>query len=430
MSKIKLFLIFLLSTLIAYGSAIRYGFSQDDFYFLALSKANSLTNVLNFFSPASQAGFAFFRPLGTQLYYFIFTSIFGLARAPLFMHIFMLIIQTINAYLVSLLVTSLTRDKKLAFMIGLLYAVSSVHFLSLFYIAATQQLLAATFSLLSLNAFLNKRFGSAGLYFGLGLLSKETALVTPVIAFILLLLNSKFEFKKFIPYLITGIGYVFLRLTSHLTIQSEYHFIFSPSVLTTIRWYWLFAYGAPEQLLSYGLPHFGINFAQFIRDFGVPAIITIFGSVGLGILAFISMLRKRYFLYFLWFIVSIFLVMWFPDHRYPHYLDLGLVPLLLILLLPLRAQLRYLITTILVIVSLTSIYLSVISHWTIKRAILANVETQTIINSGQCHASAGISFTGDPTEVREISYALGLANGPRIICNNPDLPVYYEGLYP
>lgn len=439
MSKIKLFFFFLLSTLVAYGASLRYGFSQDDFYFLSISKATSLSGVVSFFAPWMQAGFAFYRPLGTQLYYFIFTTIFSYARAPLFMHLFMLIIQGVNAYLVSRLVLELTRDKKLSPLIGILYAVSSVHFLSLFYIAATQQLLAATFSLLSLNVFLIKKYKLAAVYFGLGLLCKETAVITPVLAFLLLQLESPWRFKwiyfknlitPFIPYLLCGILYTVLRLSSGLTLQSEYHFVLSPSVFTTIRWYWLFGYGAPELLLLYGLPRFGINFAQYIADFGIPAIVTTLGSLSLGLLAFISMLKKRYFIYLFWFIASIFLVMWFPDHRYPHYLDLGLIPLLLILFSPLSSRLRYLLAIVLTVISLSSIYVSILTHWTVKRANLAASEEQTILKSGECQSPTGVTITGSALEVRELSYALSLENGPRVICQNPVLPVYYPGISP
>jgi len=275
MQKLKIYLLILLGVTTFYVGALKYGFSQDDYYFLTISKANSWADVFKFFLPWQQQGFAFFRPLGTQFYFSLFTSIFGMSSAPLPMHIFMIILQSVNGYLVYLLCSKLFKEEKLGILIGLAYAISSVHFLSLYYIAATQQLLAMTFSLLSLNAFISRKYHLASLYLVPGLLSKESALVTPAVAGIISLYQAgainmtsvKKTFFKLVPYIVVTAIYLGIRFAVGVEVQSEYRPVFGLSLLSTIRWYLLFAFGAPEELLRYGLAGMGIRIGQFLTDF-------------------------------------------------------------------------------------------------------------------------------------------------------------------
>ena len=443
MSNIKRFLLMLLATFTMYGLSLKYGFSQDDFYFLSISHAKNIGEVFAFFSPFAQSGFAFYRPLGTQLYYYLSVLLFGLSRAPLAMHGFMVLIQAANAYLVLRLVEKLTKNSRLTVLVGLLYATSAVHFLSLFYIAATQELLAACFSLLSLNYFLDKKFWRSALFFGIGLLAKETAIVTPVVAFLLTqyengfrIVNKKY-LPRFYPYLLASLFYLLLRLSAGIHVQSDYHMIFGTNVIGGLRWYWWFPFGLPELVTSYAAPHLAVNFRQFFSDFGIEAgVVTVWSLVISSIVMIWTALlvirgdevaRRQSAVLFLWWLVGIAPVVAIPAHYYPHYLDVGLVPLLILLLSPLKGWRQLAIATGMVVVSAVAVQLSIKTHWTIKRADMAVRAEQMIQVTHACSESSW-DIVGTDTSPLEVSYALSGENGPRVLCNNATLQVEYGNM--
>jgi len=419
MQNFKVWLLIFVATIVAYGASLRYGFSQDDWYFLFISRANNLSDILKFFNPTSQSGFAFFRPLGTQLYYFLFYM------NPLAMHIFMLILQSCNGYLVMRLVARLKVKSPVPLIVGVLYAISSVHFLSLYYIAATQQLLAATFSLLSLIFFLDRRYTQSALLLVAGLFCKETAIVVPGVALILALINQlKLKIRQFIPYSLVTILYILMRLTTSSSVQSEYHLFFGPSVLTNIRWYALFAANFPEQLVSYGLPRMGINLTQFIADFGASAWIILISSSLIALFAIIRLIQTRRWLYVLWFVIVLGPVILLRDHLYPHYLDLALIPFLLLLTQDLKLKTQYYIFSIYALTALFSIQFSQVHHWTTGRAVMAS-DARSKLDWVEICSHDSVIFVGEGIRPLELSYTLSLANGPRVICNKPALQVYY-----
>lgn len=419
MKFVKWYLFFLIITCLFYGTSLRYGFSQDDWYFLYISQAHSIGDIFNFFNPWTQAGFAFFRPLGTQLYYYLFSS-------PFSMHLFMLSLQALNGYLVTRLLLKLRYSKLTSYLVGILYSLSSVHFLSLYYIAATQQLLAASFSLFSLLFFLQRKYFVTGIFFLLALFSKETAIVTPAVAYLLSDQKVFSRLRSLIPYIVVGAAYGLLRLLSTASTQSEYHFFFGPSIITNLRWYALFASNFPEGLVNYGLPRMGINFYKFAIDAGWTLVLL--PSV-LSIYAFYKLLATRNWKLVIWFTIALSPVILLRNHLYPHYLDLGLVPFLILLIDRTPAKLRWVIFTIFIISSYLSIHYSVKNHWTTNRATMSTALLARLPWSELCQKQA-IAFVGDVRSAREVSYTLSLANGPRVICQNRSLAVYYEGIDP
>lgn len=447
MNKWYPFLI-VLATVLFYGSSLRYGFSQDDFYFLLISQADNLGDILKFFSPWHQQGFPFFRPIGTQLYYYSATAIAGFKNAPYLMHVFMLVLQAANGYLAYALTGKLTGSKGVARWVGILYVTAGAQFLSLYYIAATQQLLAAFLGLLSLNFLLSRKFNIGALFFALALLSKENAIVIPVIGALLYQLTDSIEktskktFLNFVhiftPSAVVVFAYLLLRFSAGMQVQSEYHPVIGPSLISTLRWYYLFAVGAPEQLISYGLPGMFINFWRFIRDFGwlaaVSAVTTVLLSLILLVVSARGLLNrgpvKRFEVvtYYLWWLLGIGLIIWFPDHRYPHYLDIGLLPLLILLVSSFKKDWAKLtVSGLMLISSWACIQISLQSHWTVKRAEIAERAVSAILTSDSCQQGA-VTFAGPGNEPQEVSYILSLANGPRYLCDNPDLGVYYKGM--
>lgn len=432
MNKKLFYSLLILITVLVYGPSLQYGFSQDDWYFLLISQADRLVDVFNFFNPNAQSGFPFYRPLGTQLYYYLFVRLFSFEYAPFFMHLFMLIIQSCSAVLVYHLLRLLKYKPLTSQLTALAYAGASSLFLSLFYIAATQQLLATFFSMIALTLTLRHKNLLAGLAFALALLSKESAIMTPVI--MLLLLYFWVGVKKFsdlikssLPYAIVGLVYIALRLSAPLVIQSDYHFAFGTNVVSTLRWFFLFGYGAPEEYLRYATVGGGVDLLSFVRDHGFWGGLNVLTVGILTLLSVITIIRNlrssRIWLYLSWFTLGLLPILFLQNHRYPHYLDLALIPLLL-LLLDVFAKAPKLITTLLLISSFSSVVLSSTTHWTIARAQISD-RAIAYFQKNQLCEDEQIQFVAPAPYPAELGHALSLANGPRVICNNPDLEVEY-----
>lgn len=432
MTKYKFYLILTVITSLFYGGALKYGFSQDDWYFLSISRAHAFADVLNFFNPAAQSGFAFFRPLGTQLYYYFATLIAGMEFAPILMHLFMILLQIASAILVYHLLLALKYPSFLAKCVAMIYASTSAVFLSLYYIAATQQLLATFFSLLSLYSFVQKKPLRVALYWALALLSKETAIMTPVIAVLLTQLNKPNlsflkHWRQFVPYVLVGLSYIALRLISPPAVQSEYHFVFGGNVISTLRWFLLFGYGTPEEWIRYGLAKGALNINGIVADYGLLGLLNLSATIILLIITLYSFLKTgrthRPWLYLTWWFLGLAPILFLQNHRYPHYLDLSLIPLLLLTLDSIKRY-QLAIVGVFLVASYTAITISSSSHWTVGRSNISERAITYFAKNQVCNATHLI-FAAPAPYPAELGYALSLENGPRVICNNPLLKVEY-----
>jgi hypothetical protein len=166
-------------------------YTHDDFYFLKIAKVSSLEGFLNFFNLVKDTeGIGVYRPLTLRVYYFLGSGIFNLN--PISMHIISFITFFVVILLVLKLVRLLTGNDKIAVLSSFLYAVSVTHFGQLYYIGAFQELFLTMVFLGSVIFFVKYEIDSSKkhssrniilsfLLFLLSLMSKETAVVLPVV---------------------------------------------------------------------------------------------------------------------------------------------------------------------------------------------------------------------------------------------------------
>ncbi len=431
------YLIILLATFLFYGPSLKYGFSQDDFFFLKLAQAHNLKDILLFFSPFHQQGFPFYRPLGTQFYFYVFRSLFGLDKAPFFMHLFMLFLQAINGYLVFKLIRRFKFSRSKALFSGIIYAIAAPHFLSLFYIAATQHLLATTFSLLALLSFLDEHIGLTLTFLFFGLLSKENTLfvVFPMISlfFFERKLNKKnalLLFKRLIYPLILFGSYFVFRFYGGITVQSDYKPILDHRIVQTLRFYLSFLFGFFEKIQDYPLS----NFKQYFLDtrvWGKLVFFTFIIEMGLLFKNFLIALRKKrsqVIISLLMIVLPLLPYLGLPNHIFPHYLEFSLLGFVFLILTIFNAYSFYLFIVIFLINNFASIRTSLMLHWSPLRSQL-NAHYLPFIRQQICSVKTNkIVFSGDPRLVKELYYSLSGSNGPQVICNNFNLRVYYKGL--
>ena len=238
-------------TIIFWFSSLFYGFAQDDFIHLNISAANSLGDFLNFFNPFHQfPDIFFFRPLPTQVHFFLMTKLFGLKALPF--HIVSLIFHILNGFLFYLIIIKIWNNKKIALVSSILYSISAIHFLSLFYISSFQQIARTFYLFLAIYLYISSLRAERGNLFYLGsilayiaaLLSKETSLVLPLLLPLLEILRRRGEsigkvlrenILSLVPFLGITIAYLIIRAIGFLTIFSKGEYAYSFSLINILQ---------------------------------------------------------------------------------------------------------------------------------------------------------------------------------------------------
>src|SRR3989304_6842531 len=135
-----------------YYPALNNFYTHDDFFHFKISNATSLKEFLSFFDPIhAPEGWGFYRPLTTQVLYFVIRNLFNFN--PIAAHLLALGMFLIVCAMVYKLILLLTENKKQALFGLFLYAISASHFTHLYSIA-NQELGHAIFFLGSVLAFI------------------------------------------------------------------------------------------------------------------------------------------------------------------------------------------------------------------------------------------------------------------------------------
>ena len=451
----------LLTFFLIYHGALGNYFSQDDFYFLRLARVESVVGFLNFFNPWHQQGFPAFRPLGTQVPFFLAQRIFH-QHAYLFLHFLSFSFHLANFILIYKIIGRLTKKEYLSLALSSLYLIAPLHFLSLFYIAAFQQILAAFWQLFGFYYYLkhyddNKRYW-VYVFFIFALLSKETAIVYPALLFLFSLIikneinvgkalrQIKNESFYWLGFVLLIIFYGSLRwLSFSQSPGSAYELSLSVrTLLSSVRWYLIWLLGAPETIIVYAGRGLAFNWPGFVKDAKILGYLftgTFLAEAAMLCLILIRLTgsgknRKRMLsllLWFaIWFVTSLSLVSLFPYHRYSHYLDMSFLALLLVVAEIFRKK-DIILWIVLMAIFVLNGYLAVSIdsrlHWAPARSRIAAEYRQIFKDENICRNRRGIYFLDvQPGSAKEVAIALSFADGPRYFCQNYQLPVFYQGV--
>lgn len=430
----RILLTILLLSLIFYFPSLKYGFAQDDFIHLSASRVHNITEVLNFFNPYARfPDIFFYRPLATQFLFYTNSTIFGLNPLPF--HIEGLILHIINTLLFYLLVKNLLKSPRIALLSSLLYGISSIHFLSLYYISSFQQISRTFFIFLSVLLFIKYLDSQKIKYILLSiitylgaLLSKETSLILPAVLTTILIykkenlksLKNWRIFLPIIPFILITLFYLIIRFFGFQSIfnEGDYKLDFSIfNIFQNLKWYLLWIMGLPEIISAYpSLKPDSI--LQFIKDYksALLILLTYLTSI-ISLLVLILLNPKLPKKILLWgisiFFISLLPVLVLHGHRYPQYLDLtllGFLPLIswiitqtkkLLLILPAIFIISYFLLQYL------SLNLSENNHWTTHRSKVADHYHETIKSTQQLiNKDTTIIFTGTQESTRELSVTL------------------------
>ena len=193
-----------------YGGSFRIGYYADDFVW-RIEAGRSAAEIRHIFSLSVSH---FFKPL-THLLHLVQFRFFP---DPHPAHLCGLLLHGVNAFLLFLVVSALSRRKGLALLSALLFCVYSVSNRSVMWLSGSEITLGATFYLLTLQGFLgflerSDRFSlaSALLFCLLGLLTKE-AVISVVPTLLLIALFWKRERLGITALLFGSLGLLYLAL--------------------------------------------------------------------------------------------------------------------------------------------------------------------------------------------------------------------------
>ncbi|MDP3888640.1 MAG: glycosyltransferase family 39 protein, partial [bacterium] len=382
----KVFLIIFIAVIL-YLPAMGVFFSGDDFFHLRISSTQNIQDFVSFFSfEKGDHSASFYRPLTTQVFFFIGEKLFGLS--PFGYHYFSIIFFAIVLYLVYFLVRELLKDERVAILSVLFYAFSASHFTQVYYLSAFQELGMTVFYLAGLLAwikFLEKKKQSklflTLFLFILALLSKETAITFPVVALIIgFYLKKKNDLHWTSTFFAIGLIYLFFRFLKFGQVAgASYVWDFSLRVFNTLSWYGVWALGLPEMFLDFIGPDLHLN-PNLLLYYPWQTGIIVVSFVFLVFLILLSLVRhfknKIDLIAFcaLFFIVTLLPVLFLPWHKFPLELTLPLFPIALFLGTILRnVNVKFLSLFIIsfLILNLTSYLLTYQTHWVTGRGEVA-----------------------------------------------------------
>lgn len=302
-------------------------FSGDDWFHLRISNIQSFGEFLNFFSFNHTAqSAAFYRPLPTQVLFFVFQKFFSLTAWPYYL--FALLCFGYSLYLVYRFALSQFKDHHKSLLTTFIYGVSVTNFTRIYFLSAFQEIALVTFSLLCLLSFKRSKPKST-IFFILALLSKETAIVLPLL---LLIFNFKTIKKKLtilIPIIVVSFVYLYLRLgVFGMAVGDSYAINFSPvKALNTLMWYVLWCVGAPELLIDYigsglrPIPRLFTDYPYWWQSIFVLLFGTLI-SLGILLIKKIKKINTQILKFIALFLISLAPVIFLPQHKFA--LELGL----------------------------------------------------------------------------------------------------------
>lgn len=419
-------------------------FSGDDWFHLRISNINSISRFFNFFSFSHTAQSAtFYRPLPTQVFFFVFQKLFGLNAWPYYL--FVLVCFGFSLWLVYKFALSQFKDNSKAQITTVLYGLSVSNFTRVYFLSAFQEISLVIFSILCLLSFEKSKTKSL-IYFIFALLSKETAIVLPVLLLIFNFKSIKKNIVSLLPVILTSVLYLFLRLKVFGVAEGDsYVWNYSLSKAgNTLMWYILWSFGAPELLVDY----IGSGFrpiARFYTDYPYwwqTIFIFLFGTVisaGVLVLNKIKKIDIQLIKYFSIFLVFLAPVIFLPQHKFA--LELGLplfgFSLAISWLLPVkRSIIKTIFFVFFICLNISMNYLTYTRHYSVNRSeISLSVAKYLDINFQKYPYGQYFEFVNDLGnygsewgQSKQLSQTLSGSDFFQVYYKDDKIKVYYQDI--
>ena len=425
----------------------------------------NITDMPSFFTHQLE-GQTFYRPLSRETYNLIMYKLFGLNPIPF--HIANLLLILVNLRLLFLFVKSLNSNSVVAYFTSIVYLLSSVHSIELYYLASVQTLLAATFTLLSLLfyvKFLREKtlnyYLTSILFFLIALFCHESAIILVGLIFLTNFVIQSNTLKEkilsIIPFTIFAILYfVSIWDMSSLPKQQVYQPVFQlKSILNTFSWYVLWSFGLPEMLVDFVRPKFVLKeefiiWYSYYAKIVFPLLLFVISLLFMMIWSLKKIIFTGNFLIFFItsFLISISPFILFPQHKFIYYLSLPIIwfsstlGLILAVSWMVGNFYRALTVSILLsflIISYQTITLNSKTHWAAKRAKAAeSLVKQLKLDYPSVPKGSIFYITDDPnypdiarewgTSSKQAFYILSGSDALQLLYKDPSIKVYYQAV--
>ena len=425
-------------------------FSMDDWFHLRLVQINNWQEFLNFFSfGKTEQSAAFYRPIGTQLFFFIFYKLFGL-RAGFYFGFELVLFGLILWNLVNFL-KELKFGEKVIWITTLIYGLSASNFARI-NLMSCQELFLGLFVLLGLR-FYTKRNWWFVILFVLALMSKETAIIFGGLMFLIDWKLNENIFKRIKYYgvvALISVVYLFLRMKVFNTVGGDsYIWDFGlKKALNTTMWYGFWSVGIPEFMVDY--VGSGLKIVpKFFGDFGIWAKIFL-GEIGILFLSILGLVVLRIekiwkklnkFIWgILFFGISLLPVIFLPWHKFSHALTLPLIGMAVILgeiyELNKNKILKIMFLIVFLALNLSSIYNLSQRHYSVTRGeISRKIFEYFSQNYPEYPENKSFVFINDTSpeaeqwgSSKQIAYALSSSDFFKVFYKDKNIKVYYQDL--
>jgi hypothetical protein len=270
--KIIPYLLLIVAVFAAYSNIYDFAFLYDDEFLIQKNRfLSSFSYLTQIFSSSSTGGAgykdSFYRPMQILAYLFI-EQIFG--KTNWAFHLLNLGLHTCNVLFVYKLSKKLSLKTLSAFFVALLWALHPLHVEAITYMSATADTLYTFFILASLlimtPQFKPRQMFFGFLFFALGLMSKESAIIFPGLLVSVIFLSSKGDsnierwrwktYVKTLPFWLTSCFYFALRQTV-LNFNQDFNMYKQATVYTEHIFYRLLTFFAtlPSYLELFFWPH-------------------------------------------------------------------------------------------------------------------------------------------------------------------------------
>lgn len=419
-------------------------FSSDDWFHLRITQITSFQQFLNFFSFSHTAqSAAFYRPLSTQVFFYIFQSLFGLVSWSYYL--FVLCCFGYSLYLLYQFAIRQLNSHIHAKIAVLIYGVSVSNFTRIYFLSAFQEISLVIFSLLSLLYFPKSKVKGV-MFFVLALLSKETAIILPILLLIFNYRDLKKNTIAFLWLFTISLIYLFFRFKVFgLAVGDSYLWNLSPyKAANTLMWYILWSFGAPELLVDYvgsGLklvPKFYTDYLVWWKSILIPLFGTLLAATVLVVKKF-KEVDTRLLSYVFFFLISISPVLFLPSHKFALELGLPLVGFSLAIawLFPKKLSiLSYIFLSFYLILNILMNCLTYTRHYSVSRGeISSKVYSYLVKNYPSPPEFSYFEFINDTEDYgpawgqsKQISQALSGSDFFRVFYRSPGFKVYYQDI--
>ncbi len=234
-------------------NAFHINFFADDYFFLKISRAQTIGDFIHLYSPVRDYSY---KPLGGETFYFILHQ---LNNNVVLGHLIMFITYFVGIFYLYKIIIFMTNNKNLSKLVVLLYGVSFIHVFQLYWFGTYQEIALFCFLTISFYEFIRKKYILSVLFFVFACLCKETAVLYVPFLFLLTLFRDKGKIiiKNYYPLgifvIFTAVFWLIYKTgLDHVTSLDNYKINWNLKLLlNNFMWYGLWGVGFPNFMPDY-----------------------------------------------------------------------------------------------------------------------------------------------------------------------------------